>query len=52
MNEEYSKKLTTEVVQKAKEEGLVLSDEERWALWRFALGSLPVGEYLGEEETK
>jgi hypothetical protein len=50
LNEEESKKLVTETVTRAKEEGLVLADEERRALWRFAIGSLPVDAYLGEEE--
>ena len=44
-----SKKTTTETVTRAKEEGLVLAEEERWALWRLACGRLPVDEYLGEE---
>jgi hypothetical protein len=48
VNEKECKKMVTKAVNEAKAKGLVLDDEERWALWR--LGSvLPVDAFLGEE---
>lgn len=49
MKIERAKRTTTVAVTAAKEDGLELSDPERYALWCFARGGIPITEFVEEE---